>query len=33
MKSIDVFCHLMPPNYAKTCMEEAPTNPTCLSVR
>lgn len=24
MKSIDVFCHLMPPDYAKTCMEEAP---------
>lgn len=25
MKSIDVFCHLMPPEYAKLCMEEAPS--------
>ncbi len=24
MKSIDVFCHLMPPEYAKICMAEAP---------
>ena len=24
MKSIDVFCHLMPPEYAKACMAEAP---------
>ena len=24
MKSIDVFCHLMPSQYAKVCMEEAP---------
>ncbi len=25
MKSIDVFCHLMPPEYAKVCMEAAPS--------
>ncbi|MCR5006982.1 MAG: amidohydrolase family protein [Oribacterium sp.] len=24
MKKLDVFCHLMPPNYAKLCMEESP---------
>lgn len=24
MKSIDVFCHLMPPHYAELCMNEAP---------
>ncbi len=24
MKSIDVFCHMMPPRYAQACMKEAP---------
>ena len=26
MKAIDVFCHLMPPEYAKICMEKFPNN-------